>query len=708
MLRVRTSLLALAAPLVAAASLLAIPAVSGAAPVQEQWTAEAERCGGAVVNGQQVGSERGSGQMDAAGNLYLPCSSNEATGAHDNYIAVFNAAGVRTGRISLDFTPDDGQGYTDRASDVAPSPDGSFLYVIKYADYTAYRFVRQANGTYRAQSKAEWALATYPFAGGGAATNRPLGQFLATDANGDIYFSSGLWAENAGGTDDAIVKYRPDGSYVTRFGRRAVAGEHARTLGLSKGSFGGVAVTANGARVFVTDINNSRIQRFARQGDGSYRADLEMGPRTDDEMGCYGEHYLAAPYDVALSARGEVLVINTTCYNVGTYPTRPYATIEVKGFSQDGVVRHSIISVSKGEHRVHGMAVDRVGGIHLPQARAVLRPSAGWSDAGLDAGGGGPLGGTAAIDGTAPVITALSVNPTTTTGTAVTLAIGATDASGVTHLRIREDGVQGGWIAFTGSVPHTITERLGAHELVVEVRDAAGNVAAASVTVTRVAPAPAPQPTPTQPIPTQPTPTQPAPTQPKPTQPAPTTPKPAAPAQPANPGGTGTVQGGGGVAAERPTITKLSIPVQLFRGTRITVRIAAAGTGGVSHVRFSTAGTRWSAWRPLTAASLVNLPKGPGWKGVFVQVRDAAGTPSVPYFQPVLVGPRGIGWYKGTRGADRAKLGRGTQHVDLSSFDDKVDRVSCGAGFDTVYAQPEDIVAKDCERVTRITVPAWS
>jgi hypothetical protein len=101
------------------------------------------------------------------------------------------------------------------------------------------------------------------------------------------------------------------------------------------------------------------------------------------------------------------------------------------------------------------------------------------------------------------------------------------------------------------------------------------------------------------------------------------------------------------------------------------------------------------------------VPRGPGWKGVFIQVKDSVGTTSVPWFQPVLVGPRGVGWYKGTRRADKARLGRGTQHVDLSTFDRTVDRVSCGAGFDTVYAQREDIVARDCERVVRVKMPAW-
>jgi hypothetical protein len=53
------------------------------------------------------------------------------------------------------------------------------------------------------------------------------------------------------------------------------------------------------------------------------------------------------------------------------------------------------------------------------------------------------------------------------------------------------------------------------------------------------------------------------------------------------------------------------------------------------------------------------------------------------------------------------RTGRGNQNIDLSSFDSTVDRVSCGAGHDTVYAQPEDVVARDCERVIRVKLPRF-
>ncbi len=599
--------------LVLIGAVLMMPTNASAAAL---WSAtDAETCGGFNA------TERGSGQMDALGRLYVPCSRRAAAErdctdtptskpvqwdrgvkyCHDNYIAILNAAGQR-GKVPLDFPPFDG--VTDRASDVAPSPDGQYLYVIKYAEYTVYRFDRQTDDSYRVNT--QWSLATFqpatPWSECQGQPCRPRGQFLATDANGDIYLSAGLWTCQAGSphcTEAAIVKYGPAGNVLTRFGRQ-VYGSFA--LGESHGQFGGIAVTANGARVFVTDINNNRVQRFDRDGAG-YVPRLDMG-RDEEPIAaraeanhCYEDAVrgLSAPYDLAMSVGGEILVINTSCYSGSAWQGIPGATADIHRYSQDGVMRGTIRGAILGDHRVHGIAVDRANNVHLIQAKAMLRPAAGWSDAGADIGGGGPMGGTAAVDATAPVITAISVTPATTTGRDVTVGITATDAVGVVQLRIREDGVQGAWRAYATSIPYVITERIGAHELVVEVRDAAGNVSAArAVTVTRVAPTPPPT-NPTNPTPANPTqPANPA----QPTQPT----QPAGPTQPANAGG-GTVEGGGGGApAVRPEIMKVTMPVQVFRGNRINVTIRARGIGGVTHVRFSTAGTRWGAWRTLRGA----------------------------------------------------------------------------------------------------------
>lgn len=657
--------------------MLAVLAVAPGSAAAATWASERTACGGWGY------SERGSGQMDAAGRMYLPCSVAD-NGQHYNHIQVFNAAGQRIQQVPLRF-PMNPNG-TDRASDVAPSPDGSFLYVIHYATYTTYRFNRQPDGSYVAD--ANWRLAPYPHRFGGLA--RPLGQFLATDGNGDIYFSSGLWACNVECTDDAIVKYGPAGNVITRFGEK-VGGSWA--LGHSHGSFGGVTVTADGRRVFVADINNSRIQRFDRAANGTYGAVLAMGMDQHSDPNrwgaCYGDGRLAGAYDVTMSAGGELLVINTTCFATNDFHAyMPHGTIEVQRFAQSGAARGSIISRSNYDTRVHGIAIDRVGNVHLVQAKSVLRPAAGWNDAGADAGGGGPMGGAAAADTTAPVITAFNV-PANTTGSAITIGIAATDASGVTQVRVRDNGAQGGWQPFAGAVPHTLVG-YGVHVLEVEVRDPHGNVSAvASGTVTYAAPPVDPQP---DPQPDDPTPANPTPGNPAPNDPA--------------------VVGGGGEAKDdlpKPKITSARMPIQSYRSRRIRVRVRALKTSAdapVTLVRFSTTG-RWSKWQRLRSRNFVYLPRGTGWKGVLVQVRDTAGARSTPWFQPVLLGKRGTRWLKGTSKANRIRGSHRSEHIESTQFDRKRDIISCGGGWDTVYAQPEDFVSKSCERVIRVKMPRW-
>jgi hypothetical protein len=664
--------------------------------LQRTWAADAEVCGGFNY------TERGSGQMDSRGVLYVPCSQSRGDVGengplrHDNYVAVINGAGVMVDKIPLDFTPDDGVASTSRASDVAPSPDGSYLYVVHYTEFTVYRFVRQADGSYRADSQAAWSLRNFVGTGNPCFDCKARGQFLATDGAGDIYLSAGLWTcldDSPHCTEDAIVKYRPtDGVALTRFGRRRTG---SWALGESHGSFGGVAVTNDGRRVFVTDINNSRVQRFDRAGNGSYGAVLAMGMNEQSDPNrwgaCYGDGALAAPYDVAMSRRGELLVINTSCYNEGAY-AQPLATIEVQRFGQDGAIRGSILARSQYDTRIHGIAVDFAGNIHLLQGKEVLHPAGDWSDAGADGGLGGTMGGTASPDVSAPAVTSLTA-PATTTATSATVSVGASDNVGVAHMRVRIDGAQRGWQPFAAAITVPLPT-IADHTVVVQVRDAVGNRSAERTVVIRRTAPPAPNPAPT-PNPTPgPTPN-PAPNP----DPAPTpNPTPADPTPP--------VSGGGGDTT-KPRLLSVRLPIQLKRGRVAIAIVRARDNVRPTHVRFSVGNRRWGAWQRINGRHRVILPRGTGWKGVLVQARDAAGNRSTPWFQPIFMAPVGAAWRKGSSRADRIRVRRGSQHVDLSNFDRKVDRVSCGSGYDTVLLQPEDIAARDCERVTRFVSPAW-
>lgn len=74
----------------------------------------------------------GSGQVDALGNFYLPCGLFD--GMQQPHIKVYDATGTLRQTVRLDFGDDP----SIPASDVAPSPDGSYLYVTNsscfYAD----------------------------------------------------------------------------------------------------------------------------------------------------------------------------------------------------------------------------------------------------------------------------------------------------------------------------------------------------------------------------------------------------------------------------------------------------------------------------------------------------------------------------------------------------------------------------------------------
>lgn len=619
------------------------------AALAEQWPAEREVCGGSAA-------ERGSGQMDARGWSYLACSRN-AAGNPYHYIRIADASGVVRQLVELNFA---GTGTTlNQASDVAPSPDGVHLYVIHYDSRTPYRFSRRPDGTYAVDQG--WKLALFPAAGGGEAVYNPRGMFLATDANGDIYMSMGLWSTPLG-TDNTVVKYRPDGSFVTRFGRVA----NWWDPGVAWAAWTGLAVTADGARVFVADLNNSRVHRFDRQADGSYRVELVMGnlptdPGVQDPNNpelrhgiCGTSGKLAAPYDVAMSPAGELFVISATCN--GGYGGLPAGTAEVARFGQDGTPRGLVHMSTVSGAKVHGIAIDRQATIHLVQGGVSARPPATWRDGGADAGGGGPMGGTAPAspaDVTAPTVSAFSAPPTTTTA-AIALSMSAQDDTAVADLRLTEDGVRGEWQPWAASLSHNLAGGVGAHVLTIEARDAAGNVSLpVSVTVQQDAPTVAP------------------------------------------PGDR-----------VRPSIVRVAMPAQV-RGRRVPVVITARDDRAAVLVRFAGEGGRWGAWQPARGRRLALLSPGLGWKGVFIQVRDAAGNRSRPWFQTVLLAPRGAEWRRGTARVDTIRMGGRAGHADLSRYDGKVDRVSCGAGLDSVLLQPGDVAARDCERVARLVTPAW-
>ncbi|MBC7645337.1 MAG: hypothetical protein H7123_09425 [Thermoleophilia bacterium] len=290
------------------------------------------------------GGTRGSGQVDNAGNLYVPCASQDGYAKPRIEVHAANGALVRT--IALAAS----------ATSVAPSPDASVLYIV--SGHVPQRLVRQVSGAYVLD--ATWRVAKYAQWG---VQYDALGEYVKTDAQGFLYISSGTWTNSP----SAIIKYSPDGRLVTQFG----TWENSWALGVFYWINTGLAVSRDGSSVYVAEVGNNRVQRFDRQADGSYvsvRTIVGNDPAVDanpyaSECGAVVRAgRLSAPYDVGLDAAGNLYVLNTTC-------------LEVKKFTPDGVTMRYRAQVTNptGGH-VHGMSVDNSGRVYLPEVNTIIEP----------------------------------------------------------------------------------------------------------------------------------------------------------------------------------------------------------------------------------------------------------------------------------------------------------------------------------------------
>lgn len=171
--------------------------------------------------------------------------------------------------------------------------------------------------------------------------------------------------------------------------------------------------------------------------------------------------------------------------------------------------------------------------------------------------------------------------PATTTTTAVTVAIEATDDVGVTQVRFaNEDGVWLAWKAFAAESAHTLTPLHGPKAVFVQVRDAAGRTSATRLLRTRYEQ------------------------------------------------DAGLPPGGGGAGdATAPTLNALTLPA-VTSTQDVTVRIDATDNVAVAQVRFANEDGTWGPWRAFAAESTHTLSANYGPKAVFAQVRDAAGNES--------------------------------------------------------------------------------
>lgn len=376
----------------------------------------------------------GSGGTDQSGVVYIACS--------DYVYRYVNGTESFVTRLP------------SRTTDVAPSPDGTYLYFFN--NDTPARMVRQPDGRY--QLDARWRLSTF-IADGSAWYVRA--RSIAVDAWGDLYLSNGGWFA----APNVILKFRPDGTLVTQFG----------TWGRGVGQFAvnmGIAVTRDGRSVFVSENENGRIQRFDYRG-GSYAYAGTWG-QTDTSCSTLGN--LSAPYDVAVDPWGFVYVADTSCQRI-------------LKFTGTGQALGIVARAPRNSELAHGLAVDHTGNFVVGAwgrryVRAADNPSPGPAPLPL------PL---PAPDTTAPALLGVTI-PDPTLAQTVGVSIEASDDVAVTEMRTAtEDGSWSDWRPFASQVDVTLSAGYGVKGLSVQVRDDAGNVSAVIYrTTTWSAPAPPP------------------------------------------------------------------------------------------------------------------------------------------------------------------------------------------------------------------------
>ena len=512
------------------------------------------------------------GSSDDTGVFYTTACDNKK-------LIRYGRDGVRLADIELPYTAGWFGGKTYKLKepmDVAPSPDGAFLYVTQ-GTTPPVRLNRQANGTY--VQDANWKLEKI---NAGGKTWDPIGHMLTTDGRGDIYLSNGsYWISDTNPTPAFIVKYAPDGKLITQFGE----------VGTDVGQWNtnmDVAVSRDGRRVYVgencgTSCKNgaanyqpSRITRFDYNPGGQYRYSRVIsaqGPYNGKKYAyCEDPAAVHSAYTLAMDANDTLYAGSVSCGYIQQFATDPDP-------AKDRFVKTVVKNVNgtTGVHN-HWLSVDWAGRLYAPEWKLRFAPKAPVVPA-------VPRPAIPALPGpdtVAPTLTAVTM-PAVTNAQDIAVAITATDNVAVAEVRLaNEDGNYGPWQPFLTPLTHRLSNGFAVKGVFVQVRDMAGNESAAVYRTTRYEAAPGPD-------------------------------EPPAPV--AN----------GDVAA--PVIASATAPA--VTATRdITITVDATDDVAVRGIRFANEDGNWSAWRNFAAASTWTLTDGYVNKVVFVQVRDAAGNES--------------------------------------------------------------------------------
>ena len=315
------------------------------------------------------GGGHNSGQYDANGNLYIPCSipkddpavknSGTADAGSPSKIRVLNPDGTFLKDINFPQNLDGDAGNNIFVSDVAPNPSGTVLY---FASGSFAQATEQPNAIRKLTLNAAGTSGTVS----AFATNTVWK--LATDANSNVYaadFNNGR-----------VYKYNANGALATSFA--------------APGRIGSVAVNNSGSRVYVVQQNGAApsdnyVNRFdlntandtythntAESIGGIYNWDNAQGGCSSSNV-AVGDPipaanwvgYFAYAWDVGLDDSGNIYAMNTTCR-------------EVLKFASSGKQFTTGMKVNTSDSALwasgypHGFAVAKNGEVYIGEASAKM------------------------------------------------------------------------------------------------------------------------------------------------------------------------------------------------------------------------------------------------------------------------------------------------------------------------------------------------
>jgi hypothetical protein len=523
----------------------------------------------------------------------LPAGTNHMLGQSDENGIFYTMAGNRILRYSKEGTPLPEivipGGLTSR--DVAPSPDGQYLYLTRgTAPPTRLNRVG-AVGSNTYVRDATWQLAMFSMWN---VKSTPTGHAIATDGRGDIYISNGSWW--VAGAQNSVAKYSPDGASITAFG----------DFGKADGNWitnQDIAVSRDGRRVFVgencgrsciytsPDYQGSRVTRYDYLPGGKYRFTRVVSAQGAMDGNpfprCESAGATHSAYSLAMDAAENLYVTSTTCGRVQMFDTDPDP-------ARDRFVRSVAVYTDPAAAagidgaKNHYIGVDWAGRIYADEWDRVFTPK----EITLPTLPRPAIPALPAPDILAPSVTNV-VLPATTSVQAVSVVVTATDDVAVGEMRLaNEDGNWGPWQPFATPVTHQLSANYAVKGVYVQVRDMAGNLSNAVYRTLRYEAAPVAPPVAGG--------------------------EPAPPAPPAPPAG---------VDVADPILTRVTIPA--LTATRdVTLGIEATDDVALRRMRFANEDGNWAAWEPFAATKVWALTAGFTNKVVYAQVSDTSGRTS--------------------------------------------------------------------------------